>query len=75
MREWARSNYLTGTPSNPKCSTALVVNQSSPSLEIPDPPSYGRMLFVGLSKAKRQRADDLIQELLDGCADIVVGGQ
>jgi hypothetical protein len=42
-----------------------VVDQGSPSLEIPDPPSFGRMLYVGLTKAERRRADDLIQELLD----------
>ena len=74
MREWAHSNYLTGTPSNPRCSTALVVDQGSPSLEIPDPPSSGRMLHVGLTKAERQRADNLIQELLDLVDDGHIAG-
>ena len=42
-----------------------MVDQGSPSQEIPDPPSSGRMLYVGLTKAEQRGAADLIQRLLD----------
>ena len=42
-----------------------MVDQGSPSLEIPDPPFLRQDVYVGLTRAEREKAADLTQRLLD----------